>query len=66
MRAPCTEMWSPALVTKAPQATGRPLGSSLARCEIFLLPSARVSEDDPTIAEDFRELPKKFRRIPKF
>ena len=36
------------------------------RREIFFLPSARVSEDDPTIAKDFRKLPRKFRRIPKF
>ena len=35
------------------------------RRETFFLPRARVSEDDPTIAEDFRKRPRKFRRIPK-
>ena len=42
-------------------------------CQLFLsqrreIFSCRVpvSEDDPTIAEDFRKLPRKFRRIPKF
>ena len=31
------------------------------RHDIFFLPRARVSEDDPTIAKDFRKLPRKFR-----
>ena len=36
------------------------------RREFFFLPSARVSEDNLTIAEDFRKLPRRFRRISKF
>ena len=34
------------------------------RRETFILRSVRISEDDPTISEDFRKLPKTLRRIP--
>ena len=36
------------------------------RCEIFILLSVRVSEDDPTISKDFRKLLRTFQRILKF
>ena len=37
MRATRSETWSPALASKAPQATGRPLGSSLGDNSHFAL-----------------------------